>query len=311
MEGQISLFDENAAPEQTADVARRAIDELFSLARTYRSGRSYLELMRFIARFRAYSPFNAMLVHIQMPGAVFVAPPSRWLRRYGRRIRGGAQPLVILQPMGPVMFVFDVSDTVAEEGAADLRREVTHPFEVMQGQIGDELKLTGENAKRDGVRVQLQKAGSQSAGSIERVEAGQYLDFVTGLRPQRQSVRVPVRYEILLNQDHSPETRYASLAHELTHLYLGHLGTPDERWWPDRRGLSHDICEFEAESVSFLICTRLGINTPSEQYLSEFCSHYSETPPISLDSVMKAAGLIEQMGVARLPPRKERDTRSS
>jgi len=52
-----------------------------------------------------------MLIHIQMPGAKFVAPPHRWLHEYGQRIKPGAHPLVILQPMGPVMFVFDVSDT--------------------------------------------------------------------------------------------------------------------------------------------------------------------------------------------------------
>ena len=31
----------------------------------------------FTARFRRYSPYNALLIHAQMPGATFVAPPSR------------------------------------------------------------------------------------------------------------------------------------------------------------------------------------------------------------------------------------------
>ena len=39
-----------------------------------------------------------------------------------------------------------------------------------------------------------------------------------------------------LNDDLSPESRYVTLAHELGHLYCGHLGTPNEKWWPDRRG---------------------------------------------------------------------------
>jgi hypothetical protein len=39
----------------------------------------------------------------------------------GRRIKVGGRPLVILQPRGPVMFVFDVSDTEPEENAPTYR----------------------------------------------------------------------------------------------------------------------------------------------------------------------------------------------
>src|SRR5215472_9015428 len=106
------------------DYARRSLDELFQLTYQYRSTSSYHGLLQFIARFRSYSPYNGMLVHIQMPGARFVAPPNRWLRDYGRTIMRLARPLVLLQPMGPVMFVFDVSDTIAGPDASPLPREV-------------------------------------------------------------------------------------------------------------------------------------------------------------------------------------------
>jgi integrase len=42
------------------DSARTALDELFTLAGKYNSSDAYLELMRFVGRFRFYSPFNAM-----------------------------------------------------------------------------------------------------------------------------------------------------------------------------------------------------------------------------------------------------------
>jgi hypothetical protein len=70
-----------------------ALDELFSVARSYKTSEAYHDLMKFVGRFRLYSPYNAMLVHVQMPGARFVAPPHRWLRDYQRRIRAGARPL--------------------------------------------------------------------------------------------------------------------------------------------------------------------------------------------------------------------------
>ena len=113
--------------EINEDSTKRALDELFSLTRQYKSAKAYHDLLRFIGHFRFYSPFNAMLVHIQMPGASFVAPPSRWLHEYRRRIKPGARPLVILQPMGPVMFVFDVSDTEPEKGAPSASRGSCEP----------------------------------------------------------------------------------------------------------------------------------------------------------------------------------------
>jgi hypothetical protein len=51
----------------------------------------------------------------------------------------------------------------------------------------------------------------------------------------------------LLNSNLSAEARYATLVHELAHLYCGHLGTLNDKWWPDRRGLPHAAREFEAK----------------------------------------------------------------
>lgn len=109
---------------------------------------------------------------------------------------------------------------------------------------------------------------------------------------------------MLLNVNHSNETQYATLVHELAHLYCGHIGTPNVKWWPDRRGLKLNVCEFEAESVSYLVCRRLGIDPKSKEYLHDYLDDKSEVPPISLECVMKAAGLIESMGRGRLVQRK-------
>ena len=69
------------------DSARLALDELFTLAGKYNSSDAYLELMRFVGRFRFYSPFNAMLIHTQMPGAHFVCTARRWRKDYRREIK--------------------------------------------------------------------------------------------------------------------------------------------------------------------------------------------------------------------------------
>ena len=57
------------------------------------------------------------------------------------------------------------------------------------------------------------------------------------------------------------------------------------------------------------MCKRLGIENPSETYLASYVkgNKESDVPAISLECVMKSAGLIEQMGRGRLKPRKERE----
>lgn len=302
---QMAMFDESPAAEWDRDSAHRALDDLFTNARQFKSSTEYHALLQFVTRFHFYSPFNAMLIRIQMKGATYVAPPYRWDRDYLRRIKPGARPIVILQPKGPVMFVFDVSDTEALEGAPALPRYVTHPLEVRSGVLGDQDVRTIENAKRDGVRVTDSEAGSQYGGQIGCVEPGAYMSVQTKWQPEPEYTKVPVRYEMVRNAEHSRESRYATLVHELGHLYCGHLGTPNEKWWPNRQGLDHAVREFEAESVCYLVCRRLGIDSPSDEYISGYMKNNAETPQISLDCVMKAAGLIEQMGRVHLKPRKK------
>lgn len=303
MNDQIELVTGLSMPLDP-NTTQRALDELFELSRQYRSGKEYFDLLQFVSRFKSYSIFNALLVHIQMPGATYIASASRWKRDYRRRIRLGARPLVILKPMGPVMFVFDVSDTEPEKNAPPLPSEVTDLFRIKRGTVIDELDQVIGNSARDGIKVAFQDAGSLKAGSIEKVEAGKTMEFLARHKPQLEWQSVPLRYGILLNAKQSKETQFASLVHELGHLYCGHLGSPNEKWWPHRSGLTHNIEELEAESVCFLVCQRLGIENPSEKYLSDYVKENTDIEKISLDCVIKAATLIEQMSKQKMPPRK-------
>ena len=311
---QISLFgfkksSNTPAEEWSEDATKHGLDELFNATYAYRNSKEFMKMMRFVSRFRFYSPYNALLIRLQRPGARFVATPTRWKRDYDRYVKPNGSPIVILQPMGPVMFVFDVSDTEPGPNAKPIPTDVDKPFEPQGGIIGPELKKTIENAKRDGIRIHSQETGSQRAGSIQAVGKQHLppLQFYTGKNKDGNSKykAIPVQYELLFSAKLSSEARYATLVHELAHLYCGHLGTPNKKWWPDRFGLSHAAVELEAESVTYLVCTRLNIKNPSAAYLSGFVKKNVKLPKISLECVMKAAGLIENMGKARLKPRKD------
>jgi hypothetical protein len=53
--------------------------------------------------------------------------------------------------------------------------------------------------------------------------------------------------------------------------------------------------------------TRESSDQIAKLNLSGYVDKNEETPAISLECVMKAAGLIEQMGCERLKPRKEKE----
>jgi len=291
------------------EVTKHALDELFQNARQYQSSESYGELVDFIARFPSYAPYNGLLLHIQRPGAVYVASAHRWMAQYGRFIKPGARPLVILQRGGPVMFVFDVTDTEPGKNSQPLPREIEKPFEVRRGRLGGELERMIGNVVRDGVRVQFGKEGSQAAGFIRAVFGGHLpLQFRTGEDKEGNPIyaEIPLKYDLLVNEDLNREARFATITHELGHLYCGHLGIPSKKWkgWPDRMGLLREVAEFEAESISYLVCQRLHVDNPSEVYLATFMEHNQEIPSIRIELVMKAAGYIEQMGRQRLKLRK-------
>lgn len=301
---QSDLFN-ISSDELDLEAAKTALDELFFLAKHYRSSEKFMELLRFVAKFREYSAFNAMLVHIQMPGAKYVLPAKRWLKEYGRRPVPDAQPLVMLQPMSPVMFGFDVSQT---EGAK-LPSSFANPFETYGDIRTDEMRLTIENATRDGIDVQQKPLGSTLGGYVRNALCADHEIGVGFNKHSSKSIYIDDRdvqivAQIVLNSNLPNATNYATLSHELGHLYCGHVGTPNPKWWPDRRGLSREICEFEAESVSYLVCRRADLETPAAEYLHYYLDKNDDIPQISLNVVFKASQRIEDMRLRCLPFRK-------
>jgi hypothetical protein len=283
-----------------------ALDELFLEARRYRTSRAFRELLLFVARFRTYSPYNAMLLHVQRPGAQFVAPAGRWLEVYRRRVRPEANPLVILQPRGPVMFVFDVSDTDPLLDAPALPVEVTDPFGA-DGALDPRLmERTIDNAKRDGVRVAFSSDGSRSAGRVSVARPGAFVERTFAVGNKTRVDRHEVHFDLVVNGNLSPAAQYATMLHELAHLYCGHLGTPTAEWWPDRRNLGHELEELEAECAAYLVCARTDIDPASNRYLSTYLPAAAdvELPPVSLEAILKVAGLLESMGHTRQPARR-------
>ena len=274
---------------------RRSIDDLVSDAQRYRSSSDYRELLEFMARFRKQKPFNALLLHAQRPGARFVAPAHRWVEKYERQVKPGETPLVALQPFGPVMFVYDVSQTepMGEQALPD-RFANAFAMPALRN-VEQALPRLIVNAKADGVRVAHGAAGAEHAGSIRPVIEGRTQQVVVDRRLMT-TVHVPVGFEMVINRDHSPTEQLATVAHELGHLYCGHLGTPDPTWWPDRRKTTEKVREFEAETLAYLVCQRVDESARMPPYLDGYLEDNDTVPEgISLDVITKASGMVIEL----------------
>ena len=103
-------------------------------------------------------------------------------------------------------------------------------------------------------------------------------------------------YRMKVNRNHQPATQFTTIAHELGHLFLGHVGANKSLNIPERRRLSYSEVELEAESVAYLVCERHGISVKSESYLTHFVSQETSLTILDLYQIMRAAG---QVTVAR------------
>jgi hypothetical protein len=70
------------------------------------------------------------------------------------------------------------------------------------------------------------KAAPRAQGLLNALSQEKSLAFLVKEKPVPEFIDVPLRYELKLNSKHSASENYATLAHELGHLYCGHLGTP-------------------------------------------------------------------------------------
>jgi IrrE N-terminal-like domain len=125
-------------------------------------------------------------------------------------------------------------------------------------------------------------AGDQRAGSIR-------------VARRAGTEKEATLYGMQINQNHAPAVQFTTLAHELGHLCLGHLGPDKKLNVPERTRLDCAQQELEAESVAYLVCERNGVHSKSETYLSEYVRPNTTIEHIDLYHVMRAAGQVETL----------------
>lgn len=268
--------------------AKSELDMLFEDVRNYRTSSYYRELLEFCSRFKQLAPFNAMMVKIQRPGCQYLLTSRQWGKEWRRRVKPNARPVVILS-FQPVSYLFDLSDTEPIDGDLSgdekILEAIKKQYDTKQEVEKKDLDILINNlpslgiAYTDGFR-----AGAGYAARIELL--ANPMEIAVPIN-KKDSIKYNAHYLISVNETLSLGARYASIMHELGHFFCRHLIPPyGTDWWNVRR-LSHADKEFEAESVAWLVCERLNIDNPSENYLA---GYQAEMIPdnVSVDHIFKA-----------------------
>ena len=276
----------SSARLRTYEDCEDAINSLFRDALRTRPDEAFSEFLRFAQRFSNLSVYNAMLLRVQQPGITAVATARKWAQ-HDRHPKPGAKPLVILQPFGPVLFVYALEET---EGRPMDGEEANSLF--ASGTVRQQTLLQiCKSAESQAVRVSFNAYGHTLAGFAQ-----------TGHKIYAQKFELTGaahRWDVLVNSNLDTPSQFATLTHELGHVYCGHLGGHPQGRWLQRRDLAIAEMELEAEAVAWLVSARNGVTPKSVDYLAGYAGQ-TDLQRISMFSILDAANRVEsRLGPAR------------
>lgn len=287
----------SARPHQTE--AKRSIRYITQAVLEFGHVRGLADLLdrvAYLCLVTRYSPYNALLILLQRPAATCVLPAHQWQGRFGYVVRPGEQPMVLLQPGGPVMFLLDVTQVEPGPGALPLPVGLANPYAMGDVTHADvAVHWITENAKYDGVRVSPAPLGQGYAGCVTRSCAATTQPVTVRKRPNPAVEQVPVLFDVELNRSYTSTEQLATLAHELGHVYCGHLGTGEGDNWKDRSTSSKEWRELEAESVARIAFRSLAPGAQLPPHLHQYFANEPDLTGPSLETVLRAAGRILQM----------------
>lgn len=288
------------------DAAAATVDDLrrlMGLALTTPTPEAIMAFVDFASKLKRLAPYNLMMVYTQRPGARAVASRDEW-KAMNQTVRGDAIPILILKPKGPITQVFELNDTEPPQ-KRDPRVDPLGARGEFDEKRLDQLisKLARPNKRELKVDVLDKDFGSALAGRITRFgisSGGQPADVETADAHAQIERQTATAYAISLNRRLTPVERFATLLHELGHLFCGHLGSfeadnpdADEYGWPDRSNLPRAAREIEAELVAWHVCDREGIVLGAPLYLKGYMeAHPADVGKVDLDRVIRAIARV-------------------
>ena len=266
---------------------------------------SYIEFVEFLDSLRIqgkwYSMFNAALISIQKPGAGLIFTETVW-NKHGMLVKENATPIVIMQPFGPVNFVYEQSDVMSdgsEQGEnyikkiqAEIIEENTKKNKITE----DDYIMLKLIANKFGAKVEEKSEFGQNLKGKIYVEAANHT-----IKYYKETIRTP--FVIQINSKLGPEEKTKTLLHELGHFLCAHhtdavkgreldkkimlVERCDELYSLDNIK-RRDVQEYEAETVCKMVCDKYNFF-----FLDDYlCKYQKNLGEISMDYILNATDMI-------------------
>jgi antirestriction protein ArdC len=231
-------------------------------------------MLEVAARFHTYSTNNQLLIYLQCPHATRVCGYRAW-QRLGRQVRKGERGIQILAPCRRVRAIESENSDEPEPVQVLTGFRVVHVFDLSQTD-GEELpdvvprRLSGD-VPQDLVDALERRIAAEAfmlrRESITRPSCNGYADF--GQR------------EIVLQEGLSGVQSTKTMIHELAHVLLHQESKMSAR----------AVAEVEAESVAFVVCRALGLDTSdySFAYVARWGGGDTEVIAATAQSVISTA----------------------
>ena len=255
----------------------------------------YREYLSAMNKFHSYSYNNSLLIHLQKPQASYVAGFKTW-ETLGRHVKKGEKGITILAPC-PYKSVNYVD--VVDPNTGQVKRDA-------QGNpMKERREISYTNYKATSI-FDISQTEGKSLPELAKELQGEIPDYKILMDSTREVAPVPIRFdtwnetkkghynlaekEIVIKSGMSELQTIKTAIHETAHSILH----KDKEHTKDSATM-----EVEAESVAFVVCQHLGLDTSdySFGYLASWSSD-KDLPELksSLQTIQKTAhDMIEQL----------------
>lgn len=205
----------------------------------YLTDERYLNYLKSVAKFHQYSARNSMLILMQRPEATAVASYMDWKHKFHRYVKAGEHGIRIIAP-------------IARRRPAQEEEEAEKP-----AIRGFRAATVFDVAQTDGQPLpDLLAELTETVPDYEQLAAAvsTLTDFriVTAkLPPDTHGLCQPWKRTICLRPGLSESMAIKTLLHEIAHAKLHPAGSR----------LPKQVREIQAESVAYIVCAHLGIDT--------------------------------------------------
>ena len=262
------------------DRTKETLEKLKNGLRNLKTTEEYINYMKFMSMFYNYSFNNVMLIMLQYPEASLVAGYSKW-RKWNRYIKKGEKAISVIAPIPRTVKKINEKTGEEEEGNY-LSYKAVPVFDISQTE-GDPLPKFGIDELKQSVNFYEKTIDNLKLVSRAPI----YID--SKWKGEAKGYYNTKKHEIHIKDGMSQLQTIKTMLHEIAHSFMHN----EEKMKEEKTDIN--TREVEAESVAFVVCEYLGLDTSeySFWYIASWLKDVEiETLTNTLDKIQTTANYI-------------------